>query len=100
MYLIFLMCGRAAGSQTHRDGNPAAFVMRTKITKTRPIVRVRMYLGSCEGPDWPTRRISAAKPRATGILEQAGHSVVVQVVDKVTHTCFMGSLELRCRQRV
>lgn len=22
------------------------------------------YLGSCGGPDWPTRRISAAKPRA------------------------------------
>lgn len=28
-----------------------------------PVVYVRVYRGSCWSPDWPTRRISAAKPR-------------------------------------
>lgn len=37
---------------------------KTTIWKDWKICACRTYFGSCGGPDWPTKRISAANPRA------------------------------------
>ncbi len=90
-------CSRESDTQRWES---CCFCDENKDHKNTADSKSAHVLGLVRGSGLAHQADLSSKASSTGILEQAGHSVVVQVVDKVTHTCFMGSLELRCRQRV